>query len=890
MSYMTPYYFSGSAGMTMSIWLRSNDFQPMVGLAFSGSTASIVPASSSDAWGFDSAFSGAGIKVGLPSSSVYKVEATSTAEDQTGSFSLYISQADTASIITANTPGDITRILYSPISDRVFNVDLFGPGPNNAVVINPKNFTQTHVFALSGSTFDAIYNSVSNSFWVWTSGSNGNFFNEYSGDGTTLLATHSFVADWGVGGAQQVGQLAFSPSTNRILVLPYNAVFAVSYSIYDCSSNTVVNKALPVNIEKFVAYVSSSNNFYMSIGFTGGAASGFKVNATTFVTASVPNLTGSSGGSGFGLGYVDAVDKLFFEVLDKVYVFDPSVDRPVASIPGFNDFQFITYDPCKSCLVISDDGVGDPNFNVGGGLVYVSTGSYQPLNFVNAFGIYSITYAVSESSVFYSNYYDSTVRAVVSAVPTGSLPQPTLPTPGPTASFNCVAPTFNAVIFTGSLTTAEGSSSFGGKAHSVLLTVTQSLTSQSISAWARSSVVDTFLAAATGSTFISKDADGGWIPSGDLNNAALNFVTNAPGTYSIELSSNTTGACSVYVSPGPQVLTGWSGSTPVNLFYISSSNYIGIAENSRHVVFYNINGNSITRDFTFPSCFGGVWSAAQDKVFAWFSDGNHNVIGIFDHTGSLLSSSSIEPFAFWVGALAYDNVHDRILIIRNGSGNLQKQYGIWDMNSHIFVNSGSLDIASADLTYCTYATVNNRFYVSSHAGVNTNAPMTWIDATTFVSGTTTTQVHDFIEYVPQVKRIVGAAYTGVGAQQNLLIINPATDTITTSNPSLKAGTFESATYDPCTSTTVIAVDLFSESPNPGGLVVMDGNFNVVNFVAMYNQSSSFNPSQSTGQATYGLCWASSSTKMYVGTGDFGNHSSSLWSAKITVPSASFISF
>jgi hypothetical protein len=63
---MYPYYFSASANQAVSVWMRSSDFLPKIGVSFSGSTQ-LLAENSGSGWQYDSSYPGAVIhNVKLP--------------------------------------------------------------------------------------------------------------------------------------------------------------------------------------------------------------------------------------------------------------------------------------------------------------------------------------------------------------------------------------------------------------------------------------------------------------------------------------------------------------------------------------------------------------------------------------------------------------------------------------------------------------------------------------------------------------------------------------------------------------------------------------------------------------------------------------------------------
>lgn len=426
MSYMTPYYFTASAGDILNVWMWSNDFAAKVGLALSGSNVKLSEGSL-NGWQYDSAYQGAALNYIVTTSSIFKVEATSVATAAVGTFKLYISAPQTASIVTNNvtTPW---RLVYSPNGDKVFSTEWnqSTPGNSNVTVIDPPSNTIAYSYTYTDTVMlDSVYCSVNDSVFVWVSSSVGEFLDEYSSDGSSVLSSHPITVNWLAGG--KYGMMAYNPNNNQILLVPSmnGGGTPMSWSVYDCSSDTIVHSDLFPSVAFYPVYVSSNDSYYVTS--TDGNPH-VKIDATSFVQTTVTNMTGSSNYAN-GLAYISEVDKLFFEgpSVSECIVFDPTTDSPVATIPGILDFENAVFDPCRNCIVIVDDAAGDPTYTDGGGLCYVSTGSYQPLNFFRLYGVYDLVYCNSTSTTFALTYMDNTIYSVFSTIPTGSLPQPAYP-------------------------------------------------------------------------------------------------------------------------------------------------------------------------------------------------------------------------------------------------------------------------------------------------------------------------------------------------------------------------------------------------------------------------------------------------------------------------------
>lgn len=865
MSYMTPYYFTGSAGQSISIWMRSSDFIPKVGLTYSGSTTKLAEAEL-NAWEYDSPNIAAAITMSLPSSSYYKIECSSDGATDTGSFSLYVTSPQTSSLVSNNT-SDLSTLRYSPTAKRMWVIDSNGSALSaNVSIINPLNNAITNNYNYSNTAmFDIVYNSTSESMWVWVSGSGGEFLQEYNASGSALITSHSLgTKNWHAQTTDFIyGQMAYDPVHNNILLVPRSFSFSSppSYSIYNCSTNAVIASGSCLsNQSSFCAYVSSSHEFYI---FTAdGTTAGLRINTTTFTSASVPNMTGS----GFGFGYIAEVDRLFFEndTATSCSVFNPNTNQMTNAIPGIQDFLFITFDPCQNCLIISDDGAG--GFSDGGGLCYVITGSYTPGNFIHYFGPWSIAYSNVTSTTFATNYNigaGNQIISVFSQIPTGSLPQPALPVAQPPVvpSF-CVIPSFQSFLYTGSISSP----------------ITKSFTSNgtgSLSVWARSTAFTPRLNAyLSGGGTVGTAVGTAWTPTGDVNNAGLNIPISQSTTFNIQLTSSNgtygTGNYQLYLSPGSITQSTWPNRFPLNPSYISASNIVAVACNQARVVFYNVSSSTLVQNYRLNAVYGGGYSETQQKYFVYGNDGTNNSIIEYDNNGTFVATRSIAPYTR-AGLCCYDSVNDRLFLFETLGSIPNIRYALWSCASRTTIRTSSISQSAGTPAYCTYAAVNNRYYTSWH-NLSNNVSMIWVDASTFVTGATSTQMHDYLQYEPSTKQIAATSANGV------ILINPSTDTVTSTITSDGSHIFEGVAFDPCIQGVVLCVD-FNAVLNSGGLIVVDpsSSYAPFNFIQMYNSSSNF---------MYGICQAMYDSKMYITTDSFNTLSSSLWSCKVTKPSAS----
>ena len=460
MSYMTPYYFSASANVTVSIWMQSNEVEPKIGLALSGSIIKLAE-SWSNAWHYSSSHAGAAIEYPSTASNIYKVEATSTGSLDSGSFKLYITQGATASISNADNPNGsgVGRLTYSPTANRMFciNLPVFGGASGSLTVANVFDYTIANRYDYQNlNLFDCVYNSVQDNVWVWYSGSSGQYLDVYDNSGSVKLATYSSSVDFQghTPSAFFAPRIVHNPVRDHFLMVPTSQDnFAqFHYYIYDCSGHSFLYNG-QMNFAGgygwYPIYVSSSNRYYITSDFYGDVA--LRIDPNTYASSSsrisssapsltyIPELNILVGGGNYGFiqqgtigGGGDAV------------IYNAATEDEIARVPGIIDLESsVVYDACRECLVFPDDGAGG-SYNIGGGLSFVNSGSWTPQNFIAwPHGVDWIAYANATSTVWVSNYYDGELRAYVPSNPTASLPQPPLPTPPPIPP---LAPIFLEVV------------------------------------------------------------------------------------------------------------------------------------------------------------------------------------------------------------------------------------------------------------------------------------------------------------------------------------------------------------------------------------------------------------------------------------------------------------
>jgi hypothetical protein len=389
----------------------------------------------------------------------------------------------------------------------------------------------------------------------------------------------------------------------------------------------------------------------------------------------------------------------------------------------------------------------------------------------------------------------------------------------------------------------------------------------SVALWARSSDFDTYLNVydPSGNWLASNDW-GGFMPSPDVDDAAINFPTTQSGVYEVQLSSSAgygAGNFELYVSPGVNRKTTWTDRYGRCVFWISSSNTVGVITDQNSVVFYDVATEAITYQYTYQGTYGGAYSATQDRVFAWVvgdAPGFENIMVEYDNTGVQLTSSSFDAQIFWGGSTCYDDFNDRLFLVRTFG--LYGPWAIWDCSTKTITQSGSVN-THGSTTYCTYANVNDRYYISFHNLSNNNA-MEWVDAATYVTGTTVTTMHDYLQYEPVTQQIVATRTGGV------IVMDPVADTTTTTFTDF--GTFEGVVFDPCTQNMAALVDF----NGAGGIITLDpsASYQVTNYIPVYSDTTDY---------TYGICHAESTSRVYLTSDDYDTNESSIWDCKITYP-------
>ena len=430
---------------------------------------------------------------------------------------------------------------------------------------------------------------------------------------------------------------------------------------------------------------------------------------------------------------------------------------------------------------------------------------------------------------------------------------------------------FEAVKFSGCISSSDYS--VYQNTYGTWLPITNSVESSSISIYARSQdfYVALTLTDQSGSD-IARNQDGGYNFANDVGNAAITYTLNETGYYGLEIASadNAVGAFEVTVSPGYQQGPIWSGYTPYDTLYISSSNMIAVADTGTKIVFINPMTNAVVTEHTFPLLYSAVYSSVQDRVYGWTMDAtfSDNLIVEFDNTGSILAyyTASLVNFD---GYLFYDYDKDRLVL---QSQNASRKVTIWDIATKTTVTSCSVaGLTGASLSWGTYSGVDQAYYCPVDTLGNVNAPMVRIDANTFSASLTVATARDYIQFIPE---------TGLIAAPSLRFIDPLLDALAGTG-SFSGGTFEDAVYDPCTDCTVLVYD------NNGGTgtnaIFVDSAFQIKNVVNL--GTASLHP-DSNSLYGYSVGYNASSSQLLVGLSDFS--SATLRSIQLSVPSQTFV--
>lgn len=451
--YIKPYFFSSSVDTIQNInfWVWSSYYSASIGLAEANTPTTALALTSASGWQVDSIYPGASMAYSLTPNTEYLVVVSSEEGTNTGSFELRITEGFTSSIdlptltnLDTNLQTDwISRISYVSSRNKVFLVNtrisssgLYGPYINDSgslFVLNPiTSIIETSSSFYKQTTFwDGIYNPYTDTIWVWATGSteywNGELFIEFDFD-CNIVDSHSMVS-----AEPQIPftnifanhKILYNSASNECLLLRDEANNPSTASIYDFNTKTITTQIYFHDSYIDGVYVSSSNYYYICKYYSSDPV--VKIDAITGASSSVDNMTGSF----YGISYIPEIDKILLEndTETAVMVYDPATDIPVATIPGIIDMTDANFDSCLNCLLISDDVYGVINYMPdGGGICCVSTGSYQPINFLyNLFPRY-FTYCSSVSTIWIPDY-SGILNSMYVTNPTGSsfLPQPPYP-------------------------------------------------------------------------------------------------------------------------------------------------------------------------------------------------------------------------------------------------------------------------------------------------------------------------------------------------------------------------------------------------------------------------------------------------------------------------------
>jgi hypothetical protein len=468
-------------------------------------------------------------------------------------------------------------------------------------------------------------------------------------------------------------------------------------------------------------------------------------------------------------------------------------------------------------------------------------------------------YRVFAFNIFGASDYSNTASISFS---TGSVP-----------TSSCPDLLFEAFKFTGSISTNDFT--IYRNTYGTWLPITNSVESSSVSIWARSSDFDTKITVIdSDGNDIGRSESSGYNKAGDLDNAATFITLNQTGSYAIEVASgdDSVGDFEVYVSPGPTQELIYSGLIPITARYISSSNLICVGEGlGLHVVFFDPLTKTIVNESTFSTVYGAVYSPVQDRVYAWATDFTTDFIAEFDNTGSLLSKTTASGVNF-SGYPFYDTDNDRMILHSQQTSN--KRIIIWDIATKSTIQNinAAASASGQQFGWGTYSEVDRAYYIPQHFFGNANGTMVRIDANTFAVTNTVAIAREFITYISHSQLIVAP---------ELRFIDPLTDSLVGTASYAGFGVFEGAVFDPCINCTLLAHD--NSGGNAGGLVVVDQNYQILNFIS--TATASLNP-DSNSLFQYGMCYDLSSSKAYVLLN--GSVTNAMYAVRATKPSQTII--
>lgn len=410
--------------------------------------------------------------------------------------------------------------------------------------------------------------------------------------------------------------------------------------------------------------------------------------------------------------------------------------------------------------------------------------------------------------------------------------------------------------------------------YGVLLPFTTSV-SRSISVWARSPDIDTYLALVDDvGNILVEDDDSGWSPTGDYGyNSAFSYNLNS-GSYTIELSAlgpvDNFGRYYLYISPGPTLETEWSNSFQVSTVdYIPTSDNVVVGENGAIVIFYDKN-TQVRTELTWSGGIvqGACYSPIQDKVYVWayyLTDGEYTAsIDEFDNTGSYLTSSyffrapvNTFPNVDFTGYLSYDSFNDRILFTKYFFQTTQSIV-VWDCATRtILAYLNAAPYRTFGFWGSCYSEINNAYYVaqSYNSGVVPGFPMVKVDASTFAMSNTSVSASIVVNYI---------------SASNLMIIrrpggkvdfyDPVTDTVVHNQTDLPSnGLYEGGgAGDICSNVYVAGIDP-GGTPNIPGMALLDRNtYLPQNYLALSLDSAS----SANGWYQYDIAFSPNDSKLW----------------------------
>jgi hypothetical protein len=403
--------FANVSQVTASFWARGREnsgFDLVMGL-FDPSNALVA---SNDDGGWRPTGDGANsyFKYVLNQIGTYTVEISAWSGD-TGRYALYISPSNEA-VATTTIAGGLNseKVLYSQTGKKVFVIST-PASESKADVLDPISNVVEYSYPFE-ALYDAVYNSVNDRIYLWTSSSLGNGMVEISGSGTGIVATTTFAAS-PVTASGGLGWMACNDDNNQILMVSETSGI---YYIFDCATRTIVKNGTMTN-GTYPAYCNTQNAYYIN-----HAPFDFisKLDAVSFVET--PLAQSASG----KISYLSDIDRLVITNIgtNAFMILNPSTDTVEYTTYYSAAFNGAVFDPCTNAIVTIADG----NYRI------FTTGSYQPGNYISSgeVGFRSAVFVNTSSRVYACGTVDSGIVKIYSTATTAmsaSVLSPTIPSP-----------------------------------------------------------------------------------------------------------------------------------------------------------------------------------------------------------------------------------------------------------------------------------------------------------------------------------------------------------------------------------------------------------------------------------------------------------------------------